>query len=83
MKISITYKEALEVYNESRKNYHRKVTKEEFRSVLLNLLFNDLENLDVDRVREYNDKIYAIQKQIERGIEKQRNKIPWDPLFLE
>ena len=83
MKISITYKDALEAYNESRKNYHREVTKEEFWSVLINLLFNDLENLDVDRVREYNDKIYAIQKQIERGIEKQRNKIPWDPLFLE
>ena len=49
MKISITYKDALEAYNESRNNYHRKVTKKEFRSVLFNMLFNELENLDVDR----------------------------------
>ena len=49
MKIRIIYKDALEACNDSRKNYHRKVTKEEFRSVLFNMLFNDLENLDVNR----------------------------------
>ena len=49
MKISITYKDALEAYNETRNNYQREVTKKEFRSVLFNMLFNELENLDFDR----------------------------------
>ena len=57
MEISLTFKDALEIYNNSRKTVKQKPTKDGFRSAVLKNLFSELEILDDDMLNKCTKRI--------------------------
>ena len=83
MKVKLTIKDALEIYNNCRKCVNAKPATVEFCPAVLKILFNDQNILDDDRLKKYKTKIKNVRRRLDKYLTRQRKRISSENFSLD